>query len=56
MIASDSATFDPHPQSSPKVIPPRQNVLTRSPEFPSPTWSLSAIVPRDHNFCRPLHH
>ncbi len=34
MIASDSATLEPQPQSSPKVIAPRQNGLTRSPEFP----------------------
>ena len=34
MIASDSATLDPQPQSSPKVIAPRQNGLTRSPEWP----------------------
>jgi hypothetical protein len=36
-IASDSPTVAPHPHSSPKVIAPRQNGLTRNPERPSVT-------------------
>jgi len=37
MIVSDSATLDPQPQSSPKVIAPRHNGLTRKPECPRVT-------------------
>ena len=36
-MASDVATSEPQPQSSPNVIAPRQNGLTRSPESPSVT-------------------
>ncbi len=38
MMASDSATLDPQPQSSPKVMAPRQKGLTRNPERPSVTY------------------
>ena len=37
MIASDSSTLEPQPQSSPKVMAPRQSGLTRRPERPSVT-------------------
>src|SRR5690348_12223589 len=53
MISSDySATLEPQPRSSPKVMPPRQNGLTRSPERPKVTkWSNGiAFVPQVRNF------
>src|SRR6202022_1467692 len=43
MMASDSETLDPQPQSSPKVMAPRQKGLTRSPEFPRGTYWSSDI-------------
>ena len=37
MIASESFTLEPQPQSSPNVIAPRQRGETRKPEWPRVT-------------------
>src|SRR6266436_6551306 len=42
-MASESATLLPHPQSSPNVIVPRANGLTRKPDVPKVIYEFKGI-------------